>query len=273
MDLVDMGKHKNQNKGYYWILTAVEILSRYAFAIPVYRKDTKNMTKAVSDLLDEFKKRFGKYPNVAQFDEGKEFYNVGVRDLLTTNDIKYFSTNSERKAAIVERFNRTLKSSMWKYFYSKGTYKWIDVLDDLTRNYNHTKHRTIMMKPADVNRSNEDQVWITLYGHVQGDFPIPKFKVDDTVRVSKYKSIFDKGYESNFTEEIFRIAKVLRGDPNMYELVEASGSDPEPIIGKFYEEELSAINKTDDVYRVEKILRRRKGQALVKWAGYDSEHN
>ena len=49
--------------------------------------------------------------------------------------------------------------------------------------------------------------------------------------------------------------------------------DDEPIIGKFYEEELSAINKTDDVYRVEKILRRRKGQALVKWAGYDSKHN
>ncbi len=95
--------------------------------------------------------------------------------------------------------------------------------------------------------------------------------MDDTVRVSKYKNIFDKGYESNFTEVIFKIAKVFHGDPNMYELEEASGD--EPIIGKFCEEELSAINKTDDVYRVEKILRRRKGQALVKWAGYDSKHN
>ena len=270
MDLVDMGKYKKQNKGYYWILTAIEILSRYAFTIPVYRKDTKNMTKAVSDLLEEFKERFGKYPNVAQFDEGKEFYNVGVRDLLTKNNIEYFSTNSERKAAIIERFNRTLKTSMWKYFYSKRTHTWIDILDDLTDNYNHSKHRTIMMRPADVNQSNKDQVWITLYGYIQGDFPIPKFKVDDTVRVSKYKNIFDKGYESNFTEEIFKIAKVFRGDPNMYELVDV---DDEPIIGKFYEEELSAINKTDDVYHVEKILRRRKGQALVKWAGYDSKHN
>ncbi len=56
MDFVDMGKYKNQNKGYYWILTAVEILSRYAFTIPVYRKDTKNMTKAVGDLLEELKR-------------------------------------------------------------------------------------------------------------------------------------------------------------------------------------------------------------------------
>ena len=59
MDLVDMRKYKNQNKGYYWILTAVEILSRYAFTIPVYRKDTKNMTKAVGELLKQFKERFG----------------------------------------------------------------------------------------------------------------------------------------------------------------------------------------------------------------------
>ena len=90
MDLVDMGKYKNQNKGYYWILTTVEILSRYMFMIPVYRKDTKNMTKAVGELLGQFKDRFGKYPNVAQFNEGKESYNVGVKDVLTKHNVKYF---------------------------------------------------------------------------------------------------------------------------------------------------------------------------------------
>ena len=83
MDLVDMGKYASKNKGYRWILTAVEILSRYAFTMPVYRKDTKNMTKAVNLLLNNFKTRFGKYPNVAQ-------------------------------AAIVERFNRILKTMISK---------------------------------------------------------------------------------------------------------------------------------------------------------------
>ena len=78
MDLVDMGKYKNQNKGYYWILTAIDLLSRYAFAIPVYRKDTNNMTKDVTELLKQFKERFGGYPKLAQFDDGKEFYNVGA---------------------------------------------------------------------------------------------------------------------------------------------------------------------------------------------------
>ena len=104
---------------------------------------------------------------------------------------------------------------------------------------------------------------------------MPKFKVGDTVRVSKYKSIFTKGYEANFTEEIFKVSKVIRGDPNVYEIEDHEG---EPIIGKFYEQELSDVNKKDDdVYRVEKVLKRKKVRgkkmALVKWLGYDSKHN
>ena len=142
------------------ILTAVEILSRYAFTIPVYRKDTKNMSKTVNLLLDNFKARFGKYPNVAQFDEGKEFYNVGVRELLKSHSVDYFSAKSDKKAAIVERFNWTLKTLMWKHFYSKGTYNWIDVLDELTENYNNTKHSSTLMKPKDVNKTNENMVWL-----------------------------------------------------------------------------------------------------------------
>ena len=124
------------------------------------------MTKAVTELLSQFKERFGDYTKLAQFDDGKEFYNVGVKTLLEKHDIKYFSTNSDKKAAVVERFNRTLKTAMWKYFYSKGTYKWIDILDQLVYNYNNTKHSTILMKPKDGNKKNEDEVWTTLYGHI-----------------------------------------------------------------------------------------------------------
>ena len=155
---------------------------------------------------------------------------------------------------------------MWKYFYSKGTYDWISVLDELVGNYNNTKHTTIHMKPKDVNRKNGDEVWITLFGSGFGKLLFPKFRVGDTVRVSKYKNVFKKGYEANFTEEIFTISKVFRGDPTVYELEDHEG---EPIVGKFYEEELSAVNKKDDTYRVEKILRKKNGMALVKWLGYD----
>ena len=139
------------------------------------------MTEAVKELLKKFKERFGKYPNVVQFDEGKESYNVGVRELLKSHNVNYFSTKSEKKASIVERFNRTLKTAMWEYFYSKGTYDWISVLDELFGNYNNTKHTTIHMKPKDVNRKNQNEVWITLFGSGFGKLPLPIFRVGDTV--------------------------------------------------------------------------------------------
>ena len=227
-----MQKYGRENEGYRWILTAIELLSRYAFAVPVYRKNTASMTEAVEKFLKNFKEQFGKYPEVVQFDEGLEFYNVGVKTLLKEHDVEYFSSKSEKKAAIVERLNRTLKAMMWKYFYRKETHRWIDVFGNFVKNYNNTVHGTIRMKPKDVDKKNENVVWITLYGHKIGDLPLPKYRVGDRVRIVSYKNVFAKGYEANFTEEIYEISQVIRGRPNVYKLTDPE--DDEPLIGKFY---------------------------------------
>ena len=68
--------------------------------MPVYRKDPNNMTKAVTELLKQFKNHFdGRYPKVAQFDDGKEFYTVSVKTLLEKHEIRYFSTKSDKKSS------------------------------------------------------------------------------------------------------------------------------------------------------------------------------
>ena len=151
---------------------------------------------------------------------------------------------------------------MWRYFYNKGTHKWVDVLDDFLSSHNSTKHSATLRKPIDVNPANEEEVWVTLYGHMfEGALP-SKFKVCDTMRIPRYKSIFAKGYEANFTEQLFKISKILRGVPNVYEI---EALDGEPIICKFYGEDLSFTTKKDDIYRVEKVIRRRrKSMALLE---------
>ena len=122
-------------------------------------------------------------------------------------------------------------------------------------------------------------VWYTLYGDFSTDFPKPRYHVGDTVRILRHRTTFGRGFETNFCDEIFKVKKVFRGDPNTYILEEAeepggkeaarSTSRPkvegEEIIGRFYDDELSAINKKDRVFRIEKVLERRKGKALVKW--------
>ena len=64
---------------------------------------------------------------------------------------------------MAERFNRTLKGRMWKYFTANNTYRYLDVLDDLLFAYNHAKHRTIGMAPADVTKADELKLWMRMY--------------------------------------------------------------------------------------------------------------
>ena len=81
---------------------------------------------------------------------------------------------------------------------------------------------------------------IDFNGHINAESPLSKFKGGDTVRISKYKSTFTKGYEANFTEELFKVIKVISSYPNVYEIKDLKS---QPIIGKFYEEEFSGVEK------------------------------
>ena len=85
-----------------------------------------------------------KYPDVVQYDDGNEFKSKNSNKLLEDLDIKHFITLVKkggkaffnRKAALVERLNRTLKTIIWKYFTEHDTKKWLHIFDDVTFNYN-----------------------------------------------------------------------------------------------------------------------------------------
>ncbi|CAB3992283.1 integrase core domain-containing [Paramuricea clavata] len=215
------------------------------------------MTKAVECVLVQFKEKFGRYPKTAQFDDGKEFYNVGVKTLLKDHDVHYFSTWTFRKAAIVERFNRTLKTRMWKYFTENRTKVWVVILPDLVRSYNNSTHRTIGMKPADVNEENKDEVWTRIYGYPLSSFPNPKFKVGDHVRVEIKHKTFEKGYEPNFDNEVYVVTAVFRGDPNMYSLKDpedgAEGGEDETVIDDTPIDEDDFLSGLDDDQRLDDV--------------------
>jgi len=123
---------------------------------------------------------------------------------------------------------------------------------------------------------SDNTVWWNLYGDtVIRDYGHAKYKPDQTVRISKYKSIFGKGYLPNFTEELFKVDQVVYGSPIVYKLEDLDG---EEIKGIIYEEELSEFNTNDaTLYQVEKILRRKKMKGktyvLVKWKGYPDKFN
>lgn len=262
-DLVEMGNYSTINKGYKYLLTVIDTFSKYAWAEATKSKKACDVSKAFQKILS-----MGRIPKNLQTDDGKEFFNSDFKKLMEKYSINHYSTYSVIKASIVERFNRTLKSQMFREFSFNGTYHWIDLYKALIDKYNRQKHRTIKMAPVEVNSKNEQNLLKTVYSHLK-IHKISQYHLGDYVRISKYKSIFEKGYTPNFSTEIFRIRRIQNTNPTTYLLEDYQGN---PIKGAFYKEEI-LLTKHPDVYLVEKILKTKGEMAYVKWLGFSNEHN
>lgn len=221
------------------------------------------VSTAFSKIIHE-----GRQPKNLQTDDGKEFFNNNFSTLLKKYNINHYSTYSTMKASIVERFNRTLKEKMWKNFSLTGSYNWINSLQKMLFDYNHTIHRTIKTEPSNVTKRCESRLLNTVYNHMK-IFDEAKYKIGNYVRILKYKTNFEKGYTPSWTTEIFKIRKVQLTNPVTYLLEDYLGN---PILGGFYEFELQKT-KYPKNYLVEKVLRRKGDHLYVKYLGFKNNHN
>ena len=231
-------------------------------------KDKKGLTvyNALKSVTTERK------PKKLFVDKGKEFYNKHVQ-----SEFDIYSTQNDEKASIAERFIRTIKTKMYKYFTKETTNRYIGKLDEIVNEYNNTKHRSIGMTPVEASDlENEDKVREKLYAEgVQRSTSVArtkKFKFGDRVRIPVKKRTFSKGYYANWTTEIFVISEVLKTSPVTYKLEDLNG---EPIVGSFYTQELQKTEQ--DMYKIEKVLKTRqkgkKTELYVKWEGYPDSFN
>ena len=211
--LADMQSLSRKNKGIKYLLCAIDLYSKYAFAIPLNKIIIKQSNRK---------------PNKIWVDQGGEFYNHVFKKWLSNNNIVMYSTYNESKSVVAERFIRTLKNKLYKHMTATSKNVYYDVLDDLVNKYNNTKHSTIKMKPIDV----KDNKRVYIDEHNEND---SRFKVGDRVRISKFKNTFAKGYIHNWSKEIFIIDKINDTVPYTYNLKDLND---EEIIGSFYDREL-----------------------------------
>ena len=192
--------YSRANRGYKYILVLVDCFSKKAYTEPIKRKNMSDVANALNKIFSSL----SDFPNTLITDEGLEFYNKATKQILERFGIHHYSIKTPRKASIVERLNRTLKSRIEKYFFKNKTKNWIKVLPNITENYNNTYHRSIRMSPNDVNDKNHDEVFKHLFPDV-GLKPEPRLKTGDIVRILKPKGIFDKGYKQNWSDETYVI--------------------------------------------------------------------
>ena len=172
---------------------------------------------------------------------------------MKINSIKIYSTYNEGKSVAAERFIRTLKNKIFKHMTAISKNVYFDVLNDIVNKYNNTVHKTIKMKPIDVtNNSYAEYI-------ENSNKKDSKFKVDDRVRISKYKNIFAKGYALNWSEEVFIVNKIKDTVPWTYIVSDLNGKK---IIGSFYEIELQKPSQKE--FEIEKVLKRKGDKLYVK---------
>ena len=168
VDLADMQSLSKKNKGIKYLLCAIDLFSKYAFAVPLKDKKGISIVNAFSKIIKQSNRRAKGTsaqhvkPNKIWVDQEGEFYNHVFKKWLSDNDIFMYSTFNEGKSVVVERFIRTLKNKLYKHMTATGKKVYYDVLDDVVTEYNNTKNSTIKVKPKDVKNDN-NRVYIDEY--------------------------------------------------------------------------------------------------------------
>ena len=227
-DLMDVRNISRENNHMNYILTIIDVYSRFAYALPVRDKSGLRVLEAFKTLE--------KHPRLLQTDQGKEFFNSQVAQWLRDHNIHHYATqNIETKASVVERFNRTLRNRMHRYFQAHQTNRYLDILPDLLHSYNNSVHRMIGTTPLQMRIKKET---LTLKDILTKP-PIKKvhkFAVGDTVRITKPKDLFLRGYQRQWTNEKF-IIQAIKPD-GRFVLIDTHN---EPLIGSFYHYELQRV--------------------------------
>ena len=158
---------------------------------------------------------------------------------------------------------------------SKATNQLVDVLPAMMHSYNHSKHRSIGMAPANVRKNDENEIWVRLYG--DGDTIRKRYESvpDQTmVRVNRWKNTFEKGYMRNWSHENFKVTGHSADSKRpVYKLTDEIG---EEVKGVWYPVEIQPI--TDNEYLIERVIKRRwnakgKEDQFVKWLGWPDKFN
>ena len=264
-DLVDMQKYSRMNKGYKYIFTNIDIFSKYAFAFPIKSKTIKDIKPCFQKIFKERK------PKYIWSDQESSFFSKEMLKFFENNNVKIYHTYSNLKAVVIERFNRSLRELMMKEFVKNNNTVWYNILPELIKKYNNRYHRTIKMKPIDVNKSNEKYIKNTVYNYNITN-KIAKFKINDLVRISlKRRQLFDKPTGNiKWSEELFKIYKINKSNVITYKLKDMND---EIIKGIFYERELLKTKNTTGEYIIEKVLKTKGNKIYVKWRNYDSSFN
>lgn len=230
-DLMVLDKIYRQNYFYKYILILVDVLSRYAYAIPLKTKSGPEVAKAFDELFSKVKCKF------LQVDLGTEFHNRHVKVIMKKHNVEMYSTYSNVKACIAERFVRTLREKIYKYLVHNRTKSYISSLQDIVDSYNSSVHSRTKLRPRDTCFQNQMVAWHNSFDKQLQRKSKIRFKLHDYVRILINKKVFEKSTSQTFSNTVYQIQEVVNSVPVTYKLKDTNGQ----VVGSFYNEELCKV--------------------------------
>ena len=202
LDLKDYGPENNRK--YRYVLVVTDNFSKFGWTVPLKNKNAQTIKDSIENILINSKRK----PNLIDSDRGKEFYNNIFLDFLNKNDIKLYSRNSSYGAVFAERFNRTIRDILKKVVFEQGDAKWIDVLPNITKQYNNRVHTSTKLSPKDASlKKNEGFVYKNLLDKRKK--VKPKYEIGDLVRTADLKKTFSKGDTTNWSYKLYKITEII----------------------------------------------------------------
>ena len=153
-----MLQYSKWNKGVKYLLTTIDVFSKYGWIVVLKDKKTESVSLAFEHTFKKSKRK----PEKLWTDKGSEFISKHFKEFLKKNKIKLYHTE---KSSVIERWNKTMKNKMWKMFSANNNTIYWDKLDKLVDDYNNTYHSSIEMTPTQASKKeNENKVFANLYG-------------------------------------------------------------------------------------------------------------
>ena len=145
---------------------------------------------------------------------GGEYDNQYFKKILEKYNIQPYSTQSELKAIMAERFNQTLMNKIAKMFTERDNHRYIDDIQNIVDKFNNTYHSSIKMTQVEASKEeNEGIVYYNLYNKRRREMlkrnNKPKYKKGDIVRIYRFKKLFEKGYAKNGQMKSFQFIKSI----------------------------------------------------------------
>ena len=271
-DTAHLNSYKKSNDGYGYFVVMIDLLSRYAMTHPLKSLTGVEMVSAMKVMFKKSK------CETIWSDHGTEYYCKPVQTYLKAQNIHHYTTGHETKCAVAERVLKSIKNRLFRYMTKNQTHSWVNVLESITDAYNHAYNRSIKLSPSEALKMDDPVLWRRQYINSQEGGVVRAFKhqIGDRVKLSYLSDKFSREYDMRWSGEVFTVTtRVFNQGIPMYNV---KSYDGEPVIGKFYEEELQkTVIDGNTTYHVEKVLKTRKrdgkAQCLVKWSHWPSKYN